>query len=378
MSERCYFAVKGKRCSKQRAEFSTFCAEHKSVFAELDNPTLIGQAAHSFRKTLYVNQEKKLSCTLDIEVWGNFNNYMNELSARGYKSREAMDAVGSIAIEKGLLDDLYKEMGLDPKWKKFEKIVAGIHMLTAEGAEIKFDDQITGRRTGRKRQIDVSIRFKQAYYDYLAIVECKDYDTKVPIDKVEAFRTKLEDVGAMKGIMVSPKGFQEGAVKTAEAYNIDLFTLTEVKSDWTKTIKAGVLTLPFPTNIEFDYPFFDTSTIYAEPQPIKFGDVIFYKDQHSPPLPLSQILADMTKWVIREELPLPCVVEAPYDPPLLTRFHGTDFYTPIYVIKVTLENSKFAFGREIDVPPKLVKYIYSDVAKERVHEIPAEDVPPID
>jgi hypothetical protein len=64
------------------------------------------------------------------------------------------------------------------------------------------------------------------------------------MEKVEAFRTKLEDVGAMPGIMVSPHGFQEGAIKTAQAYNIELFTLTEVKSDWTivlvKLLRNGI------------------------------------------------------------------------------------------------------------------------------------------
>jgi hypothetical protein len=375
-SDRCYFAVKGKRCSAPREPFSNFCSDHQATFAQLDNPTLLNQAADRMRRTMYVNAEKKLSCVLDMEVWGEFNNYLNELSGRGYNAREAMDAVGTIALERGLFDDLFQGIGLDPKWKRFEKIVAGIHMLTAEGAEVKFDDEIVGRRTGRPRQIDVSIRFKQTYYDYLAIIECKDYDSKVPIEKVEAFRTKIEDVGAMKGIMVSPKGFQEGAIKTAEAHNIELFTLTEIKSDWTKTIKADIWELPFPAHIEFDYPFFDATDLSEHE--IRMGDLLFYTDQLTPPIPLNQLLREITKWVVSKGIALPCKVEAPYDPPLLTQFPGTTFFTPIYAIIVTFENSKFAFGREIDVPPKLEKYVYSDIAKHRVHEIPAKDVPPID
>jgi hypothetical protein len=182
----------------------------------------------------------------------------------------------------------------------------------------------------------------------------------------------------MHGIMVSPHGFQEGAIATAKAYNIELFTLKEVKSDWTKTIKAEVLTLPYPTDIEFDYPYFETHGLYKKPHHIEYGEALFYKDQNSPPISLHDLLGEIAKWVVEQKLALPCVVEAPFDPPLLTQFPKTNFYTPIYSLTVTFKPSKFAVGYEIDMPPKTVKYIYSDVAKEKVHEVPADDMPKID
>jgi hypothetical protein len=373
----CYFMIKGEECTKKRIPLCNFCPEHKAFLAALDNPTLIEKAARTWVNLMYVNDEKILTAKVDMELIGDLTNYLNELSERGYSDDEAMDAIADITLEKGMLDDIHKQMGRDPKWKKFEKLVAGIHMLTSQGAEVKFDDHIIGRRTGSNRQIDVSIRFKQGLYDYLAIIECKDYGRKASIDKVEAFRTKMEDVGARHGIMVSPQGFQRGAIKTAEAYNIELFTLTEVKSDWTKTLKAEVFTLPFPTDIEFDYPTFEMPKLYERPQPMEFGRMYFYKDQYNPPIPLSQILADISKRVVADRVPIPCNVRVRCNPPLLTQFPGTSFYTPIYEIMIRMENSRFAFGHEIDMPPKIVKYIYSDIAKERVHEIPAKDVPPI-
>jgi hypothetical protein len=244
-----------------------------------------------------------------------------------------------------------------------------------EGAEVTFDDKITGKRTGRTRQLDISIRFRQSFYDYLAIIECKDYRAKVSIEKVEAFRTKMEDVGAMKGIMVSPSGFQEGAIRSAEAFNIELFTLTQVKSDWTKTIKADVINLPFPTEIALDHPTLSSPEMHVEPHEITWGKMLFYKDAISPPIPLSTILADVCKWAVRTELKLPAIVEVHFESPLLTQFPGLNIYTPVYGMKVTLEDSRFAIGREIDEPPKLVKYIYADVARERVHDIPASAIP---
>jgi hypothetical protein len=374
----CYFLTSAQECPNKRIPLCNFCPEHKAFFATLDNPTLIEETARTWIKSLYVNDEKKLTAKVDMELIGDLQNYVNELSERGYSDDDVSDAIASITQEKGLFDDLHKQMGRDPKWKKFEKIVAGIHMLTSQGAEVKFDDHIVGKRTGSNRQIDVSIRFKQGLYDYLAIIECKDSGRRrASIDKVEAFRTKLEDVGARHGIMVSPHGFQKGAIKAAEAYNIELFTLTEVKSDWTKTIKANVHILPWPTKIEFDYPEFDAPGLYKEPFAIQYHDVLFYKDQHSPSIPLHHLVGNMANWAVERNLSLPCIIESPLDPPLLTQFPGTSFYTPIYSITVTLEPSKFALGYEIDMPPKLVKYVYSDIAKERVHEIPANDIPPV-
>jgi hypothetical protein len=350
--EECYFLIKGKECTNKRIPLSNFCPEHKAFFVTLDNPTLIEQGARNLRKLMYVNDEKKISAMPDMEILGDFNNILSELSERGYTDDEAMEAFANIAVEKGLMDDLQKEIGRDPKWKRFEKIVAGIHMLIAKGAEVKFNDHIIGKKTENRRQVDVSIRFKHTYYNYLAIVECKDYAGRVPIKEVEAN-------------------------KTAGVDGIELFTLTEVKSDWTKTIKADVLTLPFPTDIEFDHPTFEMPKLYEEPQPMEFGTMYFYKDQYTPPIPLSQILADVSKQVVSDKVSVPCNVKVRCNPPLLTQFPGTSFYTPIYAITIRMENSRFAFGQEIDMPPKLVKYIYSDIAKERVHEIPAEDVPPI-
>lgn len=373
----CYFLVNGEECPNPRNSSEPFCAEHQAVYASLDNRTLLERATQAHIRMMYVREDKKLTARKDQALIDEFINMLHALEGRGYTREEVIEALARIARESGMMDDLLKEMGKDPKWKQFEKIVAGIHILQSEGAEVKFDDHIMGKRSGRNRQIDVSIRFKQAYYDYLTIIECKDYGSRVPMEKVEAFHTKMKDVGAMHGIIVSPHGFQEGAITTARFYDIELFTLAEVKSDWTKTIKANVLTLPWAAKIEFDYPTFESPGLYTEPYPIEYGKLFFYRDQHSPPIMFHKLLGDIAKWVVVQNLALPCIVTAPFDPPLLIQFPKTTFYTPIYSITVTYEPTKLAVGHEIDMPPKLEKYIYSDLANERVHEIPADKVPKV-
>jgi hypothetical protein len=373
----CGFRIDGKECPKMRDSDHVYCSEHKTVFASIDNPALIEDAARSMREMTYVSKDKKITATSDPKLIDAFVNRLQELLARGYTHQEATNAIGDVIQEKGIIDDQLKQIGKDPKWKKFEKIVAGIHMLQAEGAEVKFNDHIVGKKTNSSRQLDVSIRFKHSFYDYLTIVECKDTGRRVEVKEVEAFSKKMEDVGARHGVMVSPHGFQKGGVGTAEFENIELFTLTEIKSDWTKQIKANVFTLPFPESVEFDYPYFDASPLAQEPMSINYGQVVFYRGANEPALPLTQVLWESARYVVKKELTLPQRVKITFEPPRLYQFPGTTFFTPIYAVIINFEPSKFAVGYEIDMPPKLVSYRYSDLKEKRVHEFSAKEIPKV-
>jgi hypothetical protein len=109
----------------------------------------------------------------------------------------------------------------DPrKWKHFERLIAAIHAAANRGANVKWNDSINGR------QFDVTIRFKQGLYEYLTVIECKDYARPVPVDKVEAFVTKSQDVGAHHGVLASSSGFQGGALDAAKKHNITLIHVT--------------------------------------------------------------------------------------------------------------------------------------------------------
>ena len=50
---------------------------------------------------------------------------------------------------------------------------------------------------------------------------------RVPVNDVEEFHSKLDDIGAHKGIIVTTVGFQRGAVQTAKARGIALALLTK-------------------------------------------------------------------------------------------------------------------------------------------------------
>lgn len=118
------------------------------------------------------------------------------------------------------------------KWKLFERLVAAIHHAESRSAKVKWNDKIDGR------QFDVTLRFKYGLYDYLTVIECKDYTRPVSVEKVEAFVTKSNSCKANKAIMVSSSGYQEGCTEVARKHNIELYTLKETNSIPTEVLSG--------------------------------------------------------------------------------------------------------------------------------------------
>lgn len=112
-------------------------------------------------------------------------------------------------------------MNTELSWKKFERLVAAIHLAETEGGRVSWNEIINGR------QFDVTIRFKFGLHDYLTVIECKDYKDRVSVEKVDAFITKTRDINANKAIMVSSNGYQSGCFETALRHGIKLLTLNE-------------------------------------------------------------------------------------------------------------------------------------------------------
>ncbi len=59
----------------------------------------------------------------------------------------------------------------------------------------------------------------------IVVIECKDYSSSIPVDDVEEFHAKLQQIGAdnTKGMMITQKGcFQRSALNYAESKGIAL------------------------------------------------------------------------------------------------------------------------------------------------------------
>ena len=101
-------------------------------------------------------------------------------------------------------------------------------------------------KSGQKHQIDVYWEYQYDNTTFKIVIECKNYNHTVSIGKVRDFFGVLYDLENVKGIMVTKKGYQEGAKKFGAHYGIDLMELREpeegeaIVAETTLTIDCSV------------------------------------------------------------------------------------------------------------------------------------------
>lgn len=155
-------------------------------------------------------------------------------------------------------------------YKDLELLVARIQRELAPNAEILHNQFLPGRKSNRKRQIDVLVRDRIGQYEILIVIDCKDYKRRVDVKAVEEFYGLVDDVGAQKGVLVCPAGFSEAAKTRADGLQMDLFSPVDTDPHKWK-IKAEVPTIcdfraagigiaissssPVPITLPFDFQF---------------------------------------------------------------------------------------------------------------------------
>ena len=91
---------------------------------------------------------------------------------------------------------------------------------------VKHNIKLIGR-SSCEHQIDVYWEYEKNSVTHHVAIECKNYNKRVEKEKVCAFQGVLADLDNVEGIMVSKKGFQEGAKTFAKQYGISLKELRE-------------------------------------------------------------------------------------------------------------------------------------------------------
>ncbi|MEC8881470.1 MAG: restriction endonuclease [Pseudomonadota bacterium] len=110
-------------------------------------------------------------------------------------------------------------------WQKYQEDTAVIFNSIGWTAEIgKYVEGVRGTH-----EVDVFVTFKQNGIDCQWVVECKYWNSSVPKEKVLALQSIVSDIGADKGVLISKKGFQSGAIKQSKKSNILLTSLDELK-----------------------------------------------------------------------------------------------------------------------------------------------------
>ncbi|MCQ2150246.1 MAG: restriction endonuclease [Bacteroidales bacterium] len=89
---------------------------------------------------------------------------------------------------------------------------------------VKHNVKLVGK-SGCEHQIDVYWEYEVKGTIHKVVIECKNYNSTVPIGKVRDFFGVLYDLDGASGIMVSSKSFQTGAKKFAKHYGISLQSL---------------------------------------------------------------------------------------------------------------------------------------------------------
>jgi hypothetical protein len=88
-------------------------------------------------------------------------------------------------------------------------------------------------KNGITREFDLYWEYELGGLIYKTVVECKDYNSLVSIERIDALVGKLHDIPDLKGIFATKKGYQTGALKKAQENNIELLVIREQNdSDW--------------------------------------------------------------------------------------------------------------------------------------------------
>lgn len=115
--------------------------------------------------------------------------------------------------------------------KSFESQVADFYRVISSSnpySSVTQNQRILG--PDGDREFDVVIATQVADISLTTVIECKDYGRLVNVTTVDAFASKLEDIRAAKGILVSRKGFTKSAIDKAKRLNISVCTLDHAET----------------------------------------------------------------------------------------------------------------------------------------------------
>lgn len=135
------------------------------------------------------------------------------------------------------------------KGREYEELVEKIFNLITENTEydeIKRNIKIDTRYG--QREIDILMIKRHTLYDLKIVVECKNQKAKVSIGVIDQLHSKLLDVGANKGIIVSRSGFSSKAISKAKELNISLFRADHIKAQDFLDEEIPILVTQFEAN----------------------------------------------------------------------------------------------------------------------------------
>ena len=87
---------------------------------------------------------------------------------------------------------------------------------------------------GVERQFDVYWEYQLGGLTYKTVIECKDYDSPISVDRIDGLIGKIRDIPDLKPVFATKTGYQSGATKSAEHNKVELLIARKQNdSDWT-------------------------------------------------------------------------------------------------------------------------------------------------
>jgi hypothetical protein len=124
--------------------------------------------------------------------------------------------------------------------KDYEQFVGKLHMALMysekiakqKNIEIEFNRKILDKH-GIEREFDIYWEYELAGIVHKTVIECKDYNSKISIDKIDALIGKSTGFPDIMFVFATRTGYQSGAIKRARANNIELLVVREqLEKDW--------------------------------------------------------------------------------------------------------------------------------------------------
>jgi Zn-dependent peptidase ImmA (M78 family) len=123
----------------------------------------------------------------------------------------------------------------DRVFAKFKELLETGELPISKYSRIYQKKSYTGK-SGSDIVFDISIESympNTKEYSLLILVECKDYNRSIQVEKLRDFSSRIEDVSAHKGFFITSSKFQKGALDWAKSKGIGLALLDNTdKESW--------------------------------------------------------------------------------------------------------------------------------------------------
>lgn len=137
--------------------------------------------------------------------------------------------------------------------RKLEQLVAWVQASVHARAEIGVNQKLEDIDTGKRRQIDITIRLSDGPTEFLGIVEVRDRSRPIGVRYVEEISGKRRSVRADAAFLVSRSGFTKTAITKARQLGIRALTYEEAqKADWSGWLQCRTFSVLHP---KYDKPF---------------------------------------------------------------------------------------------------------------------------